>query len=79
MDNRIRVWLDDDRRTMHHASAAQVEDMTVTSVGGVTDCGREGTLSLVHHENVDTGALCPGCIAVTGVRPPLEGVDPGPA
>ena len=78
MEPKIRVWLDDDRSMIHHASAAQVADLTVTEADGTTDCGLPGRIHLVHHENVDMGKLCPGCQAVSGVRPPLAGQDLGP-
>lgn len=78
MDAKIRVWLDSDRDVMHHASASQSEGMHVGATTGTTDCGRTGVLKLVHHENVDMGRLCEGCMAVTGPNPPLEGIYPGP-
>ncbi len=78
MDTRIRVWLDDDRETIHHAAAAQVDGMDSGGADGVTDCSRRGTMKLVHHENIDMGRLCAGCQAVSGVRPPLEGDSYGP-
>ena len=63
---------------IHHASAAQVADLTVTEADGTTDCGLPGRIHLVHHENVDMGKLCPGCQVVSGVRLPLAGQDLGP-
>lgn len=78
MSSKIRVWLDDDRETIHHADADQFDDMTVGSGEGRTDCDHKGLLRLVHHENVDMGKLCEGCVQVSGVRPPLEGQDLGP-
>lgn len=78
MATKIRAWLDDDRVTIHHADASQVDGMEVGAAEGTTDCGRAGTLKLVHHENVDMGKLCEGCMAVSGTRPALEGNSYGP-
>lgn len=78
MGPRIRIWLDDDRTAIHHAAAAQIEGMHAGGGPGTTDCGNEGMLKLVHHENVDMGILCEGCMAVTGPNPALEGEHPGP-
>jgi hypothetical protein len=78
MATKIRTWLDADRETIHHADAAQVRGMEVGAAEGATDCGQHGTLRLVHHENVDMGKLCPACMAVSGVRPALEGDSYGP-
>ncbi len=79
MATKIRTWLDDDRDTIHHADAAQVDGMQSGATPGTTDCGRSGTLKLVHHENVDMGILCEACMAVSGLRPPLEGTGSGPS
>ena len=78
MDTIIRTWLDEDRTTMHHAPAAQIDGMDTHDLVGTTSCGRQGTLTLVHHEHVDVGKLCPACMAVTGPNPPLEGTGMGP-
>jgi hypothetical protein len=78
MGTKIRTWLDDDRTTIHHAESAQLPGMDHGAAEGATDCGRHGTLKLVHHENVDMGKLCPDCMALTGVRPALAGDDYGP-
>ncbi|CAN5130442.1 hypothetical protein BH23ACT9_BH23ACT9_39760 [soil metagenome] len=79
MSTKIRTWLDDDRAVIHHAPAAPHGGMHVPAAEGVTDCGLQGLLTLVHHELVDMGKLCGGCMAVSGVRPPLEGTGPGPS
>lgn len=78
MATKIRVWLDDDRDRIHHADSDTVSGMDTGAAPGTTDCGRQGTLKLVHHENVDMGKLCEGCMAVTGPRPALEGNSYGP-
>jgi hypothetical protein len=78
MATTIRTWLDDDRRTMHHAPATEVEGMESGPFPGTTYCGLAGVLKLVHHENVDTGKLCEACLAATGTTPSLEGVSSGP-
>ncbi|MEE8602334.1 hypothetical protein [Euzebya tangerina] len=78
MATKIRVWLNDDRTEIHHADSGSVEGMQSAGADGATDCGRSGHLSLVHHENVDMGKLCAGCLAVSGTRPALEGNSYGP-
>lgn len=78
MADKIRVWLDQDRTTIHHADASVIGGMETRSAQGETDCGLAGTLKPVHHENVDMGKLCDGCRAVSGVRPALAGQDLGP-
>ncbi|HUG86388.1 MAG TPA: hypothetical protein VMM13_17610 [Euzebya sp.] len=74
----IRTWLDGDRLTMHHAAADQIDGMDTVEFDGQTYCGRQGHLKLVHHENVDSGKLCPACLEVTGAAPHLEGTGLGP-
>ena len=78
MGTKIRVWLDDDRTSQHHAESSVVDGMDTVTAPGTTDCGREGVVKLVHHENVDAGRLCEECIAVSGVRPALDGTSLGP-
>jgi hypothetical protein len=78
MATKIRAWLDQDRETIHHADSAQIPGMFSGATEGVTDCMREGTLRLVHHENVDMGKLCADCMAVSGPNPALEGNTYGP-
>ncbi|WP_370324471.1 hypothetical protein [Euzebya sp.] len=78
MGTKIRVWLDDDRTHIHHADASSVGGMDIGAAEGRTDCGRAGVLKLVHHENVDMGKLCEDCMAVSGLRPALEGNSYGP-
>lgn len=78
MAEKIRVWLNDNRLTMHHADADQANGMDTGGFEGTTDCGRTGAMKLVHHENVDMGKLCEECRAVSGTRPALAGDDYGP-
>ena len=78
MASKIRTWLDADMTTIHHADANTVTGMEMGAAEGTTDCGQHGLLKLVHHENVDMGKLCEGCMAVSGVRPALEGDSYGP-
>lgn len=78
MATKIRVWLDGDHQRIHHAPSTQITDMTTPGADGTTDCGATGTMTLVHHENVDMGKLCEACMAVSGVRPALEGQHLGP-
>lgn len=78
MKDKVRVWLDGNHEHIHHATATQLPGMESAGAVGATDCGREGLMTLVHHENVDAGILCPDCVAVSGVRPPLAGQHLGP-
>ncbi len=78
MEDKVRIWLDDDRSRIHHAAASQLDGMASGGGPGRADCGRAGEMALVHHENVDTGILCADCVAISGVRPPLAGQGLGP-
>lgn len=75
-DARVRVWHEESRDRQHFADPP--EDETTVQWDGRTDCGREGRLRWIHHEQVDAGSLCPECLAVSGPRPPLLGDHPGP-
>lgn len=72
----VRVWALPDLETQHHA--APPGDDTAHEWDGETSCGLTATLRWIHGETVDAGASCPGCMAVTGPNPPLEGDHPGP-
>ena len=73
--SRVRVWVGDGAE--QHLAAAPKDD-TAGEWTGETVCGVEGRLRWIHQERVDNGAACERCVALEGVRPPLEGGDAGP-